>query len=209
MPGDDEEAAISIKSFGLGDDAVICATCYAVRGLMNYRPPGARQLCDCEIGELKARGEEVPTYGDDLHGTAELCRCCGIVLVHCGSKWAKWFCRECLGRVKDLNESAGRCVVPIGPHSIMNGVFLRANRAHAPEAFDAFADQLLTFFRESGGIEAWSRAVTRRNLTLLGLDTQGPIPLSTYLVAAQGSKVLTKEAAIRRLEASRGLRTGA
>ena len=36
-----------------------------------------------------------------------------------------WFCRECLYRVKDLNNGAGRCVVPIGRHSLMNGVFYK------------------------------------------------------------------------------------
>lgn len=54
---------MSIKSFGLADDAEICPACFALRGLTIDRPPGARQLCDCEIAELVARGQEVPRYG--------------------------------------------------------------------------------------------------------------------------------------------------
>ncbi len=191
---------MSIKSFGLADDAEICPACFALRGLMIDRPPGARQLCDCETAELLARGQEVPRYGHDLHTTAELCRCCGVVLVLSGSKWAKWFCRECFGRVKDLNEQAGTCVVPIGPHSITNGVFLQAGRARAPAAVLSFWDQLGAFFRETGGIKAWSTAVTRHNVQVLGLDTAELIPLRTYLVAARRSDALTKEAAFQRLE---------
>ena len=164
------------------------------------RPPGARQLCDCEIAELVARGLEVPHYGHDLHTTAELCRCCGVDLVLSGSRWAKWFCRECFGRVKDLNEQAGTCVVPIGPHSIMNGVFLKAGRARAPAAVASVWDQLGAFFRESGGIKAWSREVNRHNVHVLGLDTAELIPLQTYLVAARRSDALTKQTAFQRLQ---------
>ena len=60
---------MSIKSFGLGDDAEICPVCFAVRGLMIDRPPGARQLCDCERAEIIARGLEVPRYGRRSHQT--------------------------------------------------------------------------------------------------------------------------------------------
>ena len=94
----------------------------------------------------------------------------------------------------------GTCVVPIGPHSIMNGVFLKAGRARAPGAVISFWDQLGAFFRETGGVEAWSREVTRHNLHVLGLDTTESIPLRTYLVAARRSDALTKEAAFQRLE---------
>ena len=191
---------MSIKSFGLADDAEICPACFSLRGLMIDRPPGARQLCDCEIAELVARGQEVPRYGHDLHRTAELCRCCAVDLVTQGSRWSKWFCRECFERVKGLNLAAGTCVVPIGPHSIMNGVFMNTKKTRGPEALNAFASQLLTFFRESGGIEAWSREVTRYNLTVLVLGIEGPVPLHTYLVAARECPALTKQAAFQRLE---------
>jgi hypothetical protein len=204
----DEEAAMSIKSFGLGDDTEICPVCYALRGTMVYRPPGSRQLCDCEIAQLRTRGQEVPTYGHDLHEAAELCRCCGVDLVLSGSRWAKWFCPECFGRLKVLNEAAGTCVVPIGRHSIMNGVFLKANKDRGPEALNAFADQLLAFFRESGGIQAWGREVVRHNVRTLDLGTAGPIALCTYLLVAQRCLALTKEAAFRRLEAKTGVGKG-
>jgi hypothetical protein len=60
--------------------------------------------------------------------------------VSSGSKWSLFFCEDCKMRVVAHNQGAGRCVIPIGRHSIMNGVFL--SRADASNADFARRDHL-------------------------------------------------------------------
>ena len=193
--------AIKLAAFGLAEDAEICPACFALRGLMilNDRPPTARQLCDCEIAELIARGEEVPRYGHDLHIVAELCRCCGLELLSSGSRWSKWFCKQRLESVRHLNESFGACMIPIGWHSLMNGTFLRADRARGQAAQIAFFDQLTAFFGQADKVKSWGRDVTSENIAAVGLEKWDPIPLRAYLRKVRESKVLSEEAAFRNL----------
>jgi hypothetical protein len=179
---------------------VVCAACGRLRGPWG-RYEGElefEQRCGCHPAE--ERDERWP--GFDHNTVAELCRCCGYEVVRSGSKWSVWFCRECLDRVKGLNAAAGRCVVPIGRHSLMNGVFYQPSEAGLnPAALGAFSDQLHTFFGAVDATEAWRRRVVRANLAAINLGEALSVPVSHYCrrVRAAG---LSKEAAFAALVAA-------
>ena len=77
-----------------------------------------------------------------------------------------------------LNRYAGRCVIPIGRHSLMNGVGASAAQLRSEIGAQAFADQLTTFF---------GTTIVQRNLTELGFDTEHDTRLADYLDAVKGS----------------------
>ena len=84
------------------------------------RPQGeaSRQRCRCP--DKVPSGAKWPGY--DVNEHLHLCECCSMVVLPSGSRWSVSFCEECKQRVDELNESVGRCVIPIGRHSLMNGV---------------------------------------------------------------------------------------
>jgi hypothetical protein len=179
---------------------VVCGTCGRLRGPWG-RYDGEvefEQRCECRDDE-----EPVERWpGFDYNTVAELCRCCGLEAVKSGSKWSVWFCRECLDRVRELNSGAGRCVVPIGRHSIMNGVFYKpAESGVNPVALSAFSDQLSTFFGAVDATGAWRRRVVRANLAAINLGEALSVPVGHYCrrVRAAG---LSKEAAFNALVAA-------
>jgi hypothetical protein len=158
---------------------VVCGTCGDLKGpWQDYSDVKYRQRCDCDRPGQPG-DERWP--GFDYNTVAELCRCCGLEAVKSGSKWSVWFCRPCLERVSDLNHGAGRCVVPIGRHSVMNGVFYRPDGAINPVALSAFGDQLVTFFGAVDATGDWRRRTVRANLAAIGAVDAAAVPLARYL----------------------------
>jgi hypothetical protein len=180
------------------DRFVVCGTCGRLRGPWGrYRfELEFEQRCACHTGEPDERWP-----GFDHNTVAELCRCCGLEVVKSGSKWSVWFCRDCLERVKDLNGRAGYCVVPIGRHSLMNGVFYKPEGGINPVGLSAFGDQLRSFFGAVTATELWCRDVVRANLAAINLGDALSVPVVRYCrrVRAAG---LSKEAAFAALVAA-------
>ena len=165
-------------------ELLICHTCRLLKGPVPGRSDGARQLCDCTPLEVR---RAQPRWGGDHNTYAELCRCCGLVLLGSGSRWSVWFCASCKEAVVTLNRYAGRCVIPIGRHSLMNGVGASAAQLRSEIGAQAFADQLTTFFGTISSLESWASTIVHRNLTELGFDTERDARLADYLDAVKSS----------------------
>lgn len=166
----------------------VCGTCHSVRGgpIGSLDGVQVHQLCHCATADEHA---DQPRIFD--HNTKfELCRCCAVEALQSGSRWSVWFCGECKPRITALNQRSGRCVVPIGRHSLMNGVFFDRG---ANGGVRAFADQLTTLFAEMGGTEGWARAAVRLNLAAAGLPVDEDIDLGTYLAAVAASPSVRKQ----------------
>ncbi len=71
------------------------------------------------------------------------------------SRWSKLLCQLCFDRARRINGAAGRCVIPVGIHSLMNGVSIETvelvGETGAEARIVAFADQLQA---NLGGISA-------------------------------------------------------
>jgi hypothetical protein len=194
---------VKVDIYDIGRFAV-CGVCGELRGpWQDYRDVAFHQLCGCErhSGPVPERWP-----GFDYNTVAELCRCCALEAVKSGSRWSVWFCRPCLERVSDLNHGAGRCVVPIGRHSVMNGVFYRPEGAINPVAVSAFADQLGGFFRAVDATGGWRRRMVQANLSAIGLPTDHWPPIAVYLKRTREAG-LSREAAFETLVAATGPET--
>jgi hypothetical protein len=174
---------------------VICARCRQLKGPVPDRTDRVRQLCACTPVEVR-RAE--PRWGGDHNTYAELCRCCGLELLPSGSKWSVWFCEPCKTSVRDLNKAAGRCVIPIGRHSMMNGVAATGAQLATDDAIDAFTRRLTTFVERIDFLDAHACAAVERNLLALGFGVEHDVPLADYLAALERSP-LSPEAAFRAL----------
>jgi hypothetical protein len=95
-----------------------------------------------------------------------------------------FFCEECKKRVFAYNHGAGRCVIPIGRHSIMNGVFFRAADASKPKRVKAFAKDLVRSFFLSDPVWEHHRAYLGRIVACLPVPP-GAIPIAAYIEHAR------------------------
>jgi NAD(P)-dependent dehydrogenase (short-subunit alcohol dehydrogenase family) len=170
---------------------VICADCRRLKGAI---PGGGPRLQRCGC---RAEGSERPvrTWSGYDHNTyAELCRCCGLVLLPSGSKWSVWFCADCKPLILAFNRAVGRYVVPIGRHSIMNHVGGRGTDLASKEAVERFVQDVRTMIGGIDALAAIAGDVIARNLAALGFDAAADVPLTAYLRAVQQSD-LTHHAA--------------
>jgi hypothetical protein len=183
-------------------DLTICGTCFVVYGGTGVK----RQLCEC-ASEAEHQALSEASYerdGTHWHRVGEVCRCCGAEVLDASIKYAKWFCPECFGRVDQVNRALGSCALPIGWHSIINGVYAPGNRLKTLPAITAFADQLSTFFRESGGVWAWGRGIVERHWHRVGLPLGEDLAVDEYLEAVWAHGV-DKEALFEELVAAKGI----
>lgn len=180
----------------------VCGDCFGVFGTFG----NDRQLCSCSSPEehdtlAKENYANKQTYWSHV---AEICRCCGSELLEARHKFALWFCPACLGYARGVNEDFGSCVVPVGWHTIVNGVFANSRMCSTPEGARAFSDQMSAFFRESGSVWEWGLDVIERHWKRANLPDGGAVSVDEYLCAI-GAKSVSKNDCFKKLAIARGV----
>jgi hypothetical protein len=172
----------------------ICGRCRELKGPVPDRNDGVQQLCECtplEIRRAQPRWADTNLY-------AELCYCCGLVLLRSGSKFSPFFCEPCASSVNAVNQSAGQCLIPRGRHSFMNGISGDPDHFQTDEAIRELADQFTGMISQITALEAWAAEVVDANLATLGFDRGGDVALVEYLDRVTRSS-LSADAAIESL----------
>lgn len=184
-------------------DLWICATCFGLRG---ESATHRRQLCSCASPKEHEALSEARYARDGTYWTrvAEICRCCGAEVLDAGHKFALWFCGACRGRARAVNEACGRCVIPIGWHSIVNGVYVNPKRLRSLSGATVEADQVNAVFRETGSVWEWGRRVVERQWHRAELPLGQDITVDDYLKAVRSRRV-DKAALFEDLAAARGI----
>jgi hypothetical protein len=156
----------------------VCRRCGVLRGdVVLSKGIGVTQRCRCDGWR-----RDEPWERCDFNCVAELCWCCASAVIPSGSRWSSYFCDECRPRIVALNRGVGRCVIPIGRHSIMNGVALRANPPPTDEALGRFVHDVGTIFERAARVARWRR---RRVQRVLGtIDGDDAAALVSYIAAA-------------------------
>jgi hypothetical protein len=156
----------------------VCRACLTLRGPFydNFNRCDRVQPCGCDA-------DQPPWNGYDYNTFAELCRGCAAEIVHSGSKWSPFFCDACKARVLTYNESVGSCVIPLGRHSLMNGVVLHAAAARRRKVAQ-FVDGLFGSLGRSDGLLRFRRERIGRVLKSLS-EPAGAVPVPTYLACAK------------------------
>jgi len=167
----------------------LCGACKRLRG--SWCSTGASAIHEqrCACARVVARPVPVASEdggselwsGYDYNLVAELCRCCGLDVLRSGSRWSVWFCEHCKGWAQDFNNQVGRCVIPIGRHSMMNGLALSGTKARDDGLVQQFASNTVTLVERMNWTDAWARRVITRNLTASGLASDDDVQLVEYL----------------------------
>lgn len=126
--------------------------CLEHGGLYDDHPwpkDGLTQLCHGR--KAQARWE-----GWDVNEWIRLCDCCLAATVRQGSRWSPFFCERCLPRLKTTRRHG----IPIGRHSIMNGI------AAPPMGLERFTSSLTGMFSRIDALDRWK-------VERLGLIYQG------------------------------------
>ena len=157
----------------------LCRKCLVLRGPFFDSHNGCVrvQRCGCEPRE--------PLWNAfDYNCAAELCRCCASRVIRCGSKWSVFFCEACKPRVVAYNGGAGWNVIPIGRHSMMNGVALNTTHAWKGSARRAFARGVAEVVDGIGRLERFHRTEVTRVAS--SIEAAGPtVPVPPYLEHAK------------------------
>lgn len=164
---------------------VICPQCHELRGGPIGVVDGAtiNQLCECTPALQRQAQRRV----FDFNTAVEFCRCCATEALRSGSRWSVWFCEPCKNRVAKLNHDAGRCIVPIGRHSVVNGVFYNRNMT---DSLAAVATQMVGLFGDMPRTAEWVRRVVTRNIKDAGLRSSAPVSIEAYRAGiARGRRV--------------------
>ena len=142
----------------------LCTACARLRGPYDDYD----NLCRCDDDAWDRH--PAPRCGD-LSGNAHLCSSCVTALAPGSSRWTVYYCKACGPHVFVLNRLAGRCLVPIGPHSIMNGIFHTPPEGPDVDASAiSFYDQLSTMTRNQTSLYDLTVERTRARLDDLGID---------------------------------------
>ena len=160
----------------------ICATCFEP---YEFRLQGALSRQRCRCPDKVPEGPAWP--GHDLNEHLHLCECCSMVVLRSGSRWSVWFCEACHQRVFELNESAGGGVIPVGRHSLMNGVGVAGREVSSAgdDELDAIAEaflgDLMGVFGAQERLHAFALARRREIAGELGFPSGEDIDLSVWL----------------------------
>jgi hypothetical protein len=159
------------------ENLAVCRDCGEVFGRL--APPGSTRLVDQRCGCGSGSGPSEMWVVHKRIYNLFLCRCCGQELLEAISKLSIWFCPGCKQEIGLLNGRLGRCVLPLGPHSLHGGFALTgsstdldieiyaANWGHISDALEK--------------ILAWSSLVVRSIIQEEWPRGSDPIPLIDYL----------------------------
>jgi hypothetical protein len=104
----------------------------------------------------------------DFSTAYETCYCCGLEVITSGIKWSSFFCKDCKKAIYKINEVAGRCVIPVGRHSLMNGIWFNKS-AQLDEAVSAFVGKVNSLGNLIGNVKEHKVLILRHQLKVLQL----------------------------------------
>ena len=160
------------------DSFHICTTCGRLfENLLESEQP---QRCKCQ------RDNDAPRWsGYDFNERAVLCRCCGTAVLVSGSRWHVWFCHSCMDDVKALHDRLGGSVIPVGRHSLLNGISVASQDVHEDRVIEDFAKDLNNFFLDIEHLTQWHERRVVELIERLGLSTNPSVQLHDYLTYAR------------------------
>ena len=108
----------------------------------------------------------------------DICWCCGYALIPSGTKWSKFFCPYCMILITKFNQAMGECLIPVGGHSLMNGVSGRPAKGQSTGDFAAdFARKTATMKTRIQRLRMWHRLILHDLLLATNLNSKPVILL--------------------------------
>jgi len=162
----------------------ICGICYTLCGCVEGNSE-QRQECACIWSQVRAglRPPPTPWPGFDFPKAAELCYGCGAEVLSSGSRWSVWFCDECKEQVCALHQRHQRYLIPIGRHSMMNGVGLAGSAAQDQTAVKEFTLRVSGLSDRMDVLKCWASTIVAEHVRARGFKEGRDVPLLAYLDA--------------------------
>ena len=167
----------------------LCPKCLQPHGKMRlWYGAWVEQHCTCDKWDDSKWGD-----GRDFNLGYETCYCCGLEVITSGSRWSSFFCRDCKKAIRKFNDSVGTCVIPIGRHSLMNGI--RFNKS-APlhEAASLFSSKFKSIGELMDRARAHRGLILRHQLKTLKLPEDTSLMMLTKATFSVERKWAKKEA---------------
>jgi len=201
MKRDELEAADTLEAFqvlGLIDCSGlwICKDCLCINGEWSYKPDlalvyenyiGSYQQVQhrsdrCSKGLDQKSVQHSESISElPVNRLVDLCWCCGQALISTGSRWSTFFCPICKKFAVNLNEAAGSCVIPIGRHSIANGIVGRPAPNESTEEFsEFFAQEIKTMNSRIERLRSWRRMILHELMVATELTRDENISISAF-----------------------------
>ena len=163
------------------EGSCVCGTC---GGLFETRIQGGLTPAYCAC-HTSRKGPTWERY--DYNANLELCACCKLEALPSGSRFSVWFCKDCKERALDLNTRVGKCVIPIGRHSLMAGIGIRGGPHLEDDAFldaavERFATQAVGWLQATSLVYEFGPHQTLRlaRLTDMPIRTGGRLELTRW-----------------------------
>ena len=167
------------QQFELLVDLEVCLQCFNLRGRFEEK----EHRCGCNSKEDGWREREWDGY--DIAALVDLCHLCARNTIKSGSRWSWYACDNCL----DVNRAVGAVfdspkagALPLGRHSIMNGVSFGGG-----DTSDAAIKDFVAFFRGLTSvwkrIFKWAPEEAGRLAAAAGWDNLESVPLVDWLEA--------------------------
>lgn len=125
------------------------------------------------VGPVQGSGGQISGERD-----VDLCWCCGFALITTSTKWSTYFCPACQAWSTKFNQAVGEALIPIGGHSLMNGVSGRPARGQTTADFAAaFARKTATMKTRIQRLRIWRRLILHDLILATNLNNQAIILL--------------------------------
>jgi hypothetical protein len=178
----------------------ICSRCGDLYGKFRYEPEirsifagqslvTIEQFCECRDRKNQELWERF-----DFNEIITLCFSCGQDLMMSGSRWAIWFCFECMNRVNNYNVEHPMYYIPIGRHSVMHGYKVTSSDVHDSKVVENFVDNVNDLNQRIQVLHGWKRKIVREKLNELGFSND-PYLVDYYVKARQ--KFMKKDSFIK------------
>ncbi|MBI3266938.1 MAG: hypothetical protein HYZ67_07810 [Chlamydiae bacterium] len=175
------------------EDAKICSSCLDIYGFVYSKMGVFYQKCDSKClnrdlkkGMLLSEKKQKRWDGFDFNEFVTLCYCCGAELLKSGSRWSVWFCEACKKRVLEFNQEMGTSVIPIGRHSLMNGIGLKLEPSVPKIKIEETIDHYRRFGASINHLDQWRKIAKSCNWRSAGLDSGQDVGVIRYLSSVKG-----------------------
>ena len=178
-------------------DLEVCLECFNLRG----RFEGKEHRCDCVPRDDGWREREWGTR--DIAALVDLCHLCARNTMKSGTRWSWYACDICLKVNRIVGEVFGSRragALPLGRHSIMNGVTLSGGNTD-DTAVAGFVDLLRGLTKVWKRIFEWAPQEAGRLAASAGWDSgEGAVPLVEWLERFPASRGASVDAFCRFVE---------
>jgi len=178
-------------------DVEVCLQCFNLRGSFE----GKEHRCDCVPRDDEWKEREWGRY--DIAALVDLCHLCARNTMKSGTRWSWYACDSCLEVNRIVGDAFGSRragALPLGRHSIMNGVSLGGGD-YDDAAVHGFAELLRGLTSVWKKIFEWAPAEAGRLAATAGWDSRAEaVPLVEWFERFPASRGASVDAFCRFVE---------